>query len=139
MDRKEFLTLIGMSTGRIVLASCLGACNQQSVTPAPSPLTVDFTLNLNDAANAPLKNKGGFIYNQGVIVAQTTSGIYIAVASTCTHQGQSVNFQSSNNGFICYAHGSTFSSTGAVTNGPATYPLQQMKTTLTGTMLRVQS
>lgn len=139
MDRKEFLSLIGISAGGLVLASCMGACNGQFVTPAPTPLTIDFTLNLTDPANAPLKNKGGVLYNQGVIVAQTLTGIFIAVASSCTHQGQTVQFQSSNNGFVCYAHGSTFSTTGAVTNGPASYPLQQMKTTLTGNMLRVQS
>jgi len=139
MDRKEFLTLIGMTTGGLVLASCMGACNQNQVSPYSSPITVDFTLILTDPANAVLKNRGSYLITNGVIVAQTLTGTYIAVAAACTHQGQYVQYVSSSNSFYCNAHGSSFSNTGAVTGGPAPSNLQQMKTTLTGTSLRVQS
>ena len=139
MDRKEFLTLIGISTGGLVLASCMGACNQMGVSPTTTPLIVDFTLNLTDQANSTLKKKGGYLYSNGVIVAQTMAGGYIAVSAACTHQGQYVQYISSNNLFYCNAHSSSFSNTGAVTGGPAPSNLQQMKTTLIGTSLRVQS
>jgi len=139
MDRKEFLTLIGISTGGLVLASCMGACNKMGVSPTTTPLVVDFTLKLTDVANSALKNKGGFVYSNGVIVAQTMAGTYIAVAAACTHEGQYVQYNGTNNIFYCNAHNSSFSNTGAVTGGPAPSNLQQMKTTLIGTSLRVQS
>jgi cytochrome b6-f complex iron-sulfur subunit len=139
MDRKEFLTLIGITSGGLVLASCMGACNQLNVSPTSAPLVVDFTLILTDPANSALKNKGGYLYSNGVIVAQTMAGAYIAVAEACTHQGQYVQYVGTNNIFYCNAHGSYFSNTGAVTGGPAPSNLQQMKTTLIGSSLRIQS
>jgi cytochrome b6-f complex iron-sulfur subunit len=139
MDRKEFLTLIGFSTGGIILTSCLGACNQFQASPTVTPLVVDFTLNLSDPANSVLKNIGGYLINNGVIVAHATTGNYIAVAAACTHQGQNVQYITSSNSFYCFAHSSSFTNTGAVTGGPASANLQQMKTTLIGTSLRVQS
>ena len=78
------------------------------------------------------------IYNAGVIVAPAQTG-YVAVSSACTHQGSTVVFDSSANSFFCPAHGSRFSLTGGVINGPAASPLGSYKTTLTGTSLRVYS
>jgi len=135
MDRKEFLALVGLTAGGLVLASQLGSCQKNDTTP----LNVNFTLNLNDAANAALNTNGGYVINQGVIVARTTTRTYIAVAAACTHQGYTVAYQGSNNMFHCSAHGSNFSNTGSVINGPASSALQLFKTELKGTSLRVYS
>ncbi len=132
MDRKEFLALVGMSAGGLVLASCLGGCTKQTVN-------VDFTLDLSQSANAALNTNGGSLVKSGVIVARTLTGTYIAVASACTHEGVTVNYISSSNSFYCGGHGARFSSTGSVNNGPASVGLQQFKTTLTGNSLRVYS
>jgi len=135
MDRKEFLALIGLTAGGLVLASQLSSCQKTNTTP----LNVDFVLNLTDSANAALNTNGGYLFNQGVIVARTMTGAYIAVAAACTHQGRAVEYDGTNNMFHCPAHGSNFSNSGGVINGPASSPLQQFKTTLTGTLLRVNS
>ena len=135
MDRKEFLALIGLTAGGFVLASQLSSCQKTDT----SPLSVDFVLNLTDPANSALNTNGGYLFDQGVIVARTMSGTYIAVAAACTHQGRTVEYDGSNNMFHCPAHGSNFSNSGSVINGPASSPLQQMKTTLTGTSLLVYS
>ena len=47
------------------------------------------------------------------------------------------NIQANNNRFYCSGHGSLFSTTGAVLNGPAAAPLKQYKTTRTGNNLRI--
>lgn len=135
MDRKEFLALIGLTAGGFLLASQLDSCKKND----PSPVTVDFVLNLTDPANSELNNNGGYLVNQGVIVARTMTGTYIAVAAACTHKGYTVDYEGTYNQFHCSAHGSNFSSTGSVLNGPASTPLQQFKTELTGTSLRVHS
>jgi len=137
MDRKDFLKLTGMSVGAFVLASCLNSCKKSDNTPAT--LTVDFTLDLTQSANSALNNIGGFIYKDSVIVAKSTSGNFIAVAQTCTHQGTTVSYQSGSGEFHCPNHGSNFSETGSVINGPASSPLQKFNTTLTGNSLRVFS
>lgn len=137
MDRKEFMNLLGLSVGGMVVASCFGGCTNDSEDEEAA--TVDFTLDLNDSANTALKNNGGFLVRNGVIVAKTTAGAYIAVASACTHQGTTVQYQVNNSRFFCPNHGSNFSESGSVLNGPANRPLKQYSTQLTGTTLRVFS
>ena len=144
MERKEFINAIGMGTASLLLATCFGACSKGSTsdngvtgpTPTP-PSNVDFTLDLNQLSNANLANSGGFVYSNGVIVARTTTGSYIAVAMACTHQGTTLVYEGNNNRFYCNNHGSTFSNSGVVNNGPASTNLKQYTTTLTGNMLRV--
>jgi len=67
---------------------------------------VDFTIDLNSSQFSALKNQGGFVVTQGIIVALSTSGSYLAVSSRCPHEGVTVGYQSSSNQFICTAHNS---------------------------------
>lgn len=139
MDRKTFLSSIGLSAGTILIASCLGACSKDTVNneaPAPAP-AVDFTLDLTQPANAALNNAGGYVYSNGVIVAKTLAGAIIAVSQSCTHQGVTVQYQSDNNQFYCSGHGSAFSLTGAVKNGPANGALKQYTVSISGNSVRI--
>ncbi len=136
MDRKEFLTLFGAGAAAMLYTSCLNGC-QAADNPVTAPTNVNFTLNLTDPANASLNNDGGYVYNGGVIVARISTGNFVAVSAACTHQGQNVKYVSGK--FYCAAHGSSFSTSGARTAGPASSPLTQYKITLTGTSLRVYS
>lgn len=136
MDRKEFLSLVGATAGGALLASCFYSCKKND---SETDKAVDFTLDLNASSNAVLKNNGGFLVSNGVIVAKTTSGTYVAVASACTHQGTTVQYDSSNNRFHCPNHGSNFTPSGAVINGPAGSALKQYNTELNGNSLRVFS
>jgi cytochrome b6-f complex iron-sulfur subunit len=143
MERKEFLSLLGTGTAAFFAFGCLGGCGSKEADPQPGnqpgggTAKKDFTLNLNDAANSALKTPGNAVVSNGVIVAYTNAGSYIAVASTCTHQGGTVGYQAGSNNFVCPSHGSVFSATGGVTTGPATQALKQYSTTLTGNSLRV--
>jgi cytochrome b6-f complex iron-sulfur subunit len=153
MERKEFLSLLGTGTALVFGLGCLGSCGSKDSDPAPNPnpnptpnpnpgtgggsTKKDFTLNLDDAANSSLKTKGNALRSNGVIVAYTNAGTYIAVASTCTHEGGTVGYEAGANNFVCPNHGSAFSATGSVVNGPATQALKQYNTTLTGATLRV--
>ena len=145
MKRHEFIHLFGFGAA-MVLSGCLGSCTSKTdnATPAPSPgsNSIDFTLDLADPANARLNDPAfGYVYgaNGQVIVAKTTAGGYVALAAACTHQGTSVQFQPGSNGFICPNHGSQFSTSGTVLNGPASAPLRAYTVTQTGTKLRVTS
>ncbi|MDQ6812403.1 MAG: Rieske 2Fe-2S domain-containing protein [Bacteroidota bacterium] len=139
MNRKEFLSLIGFGTAGGALASCMGGCAKNVSSGTSAPANVDFTLDLTQAANAALLNNGGFIYKNGVIVAKTLAGAYIAVQQLCTHETVSVTYQASNHRFYCDGHGATFSEGGTVTGGPAPRPLTTYNTSLTANSLRVYS
>jgi cytochrome b6-f complex iron-sulfur subunit len=141
MERKEFLSLLGSSAASLSLLACLGGCtkNVDSTSGTTAPSGIDFTLDLSQSANAALTTNGGYLYKNGVIVARTEAGQYIAVQQTCTHESNSIMYQGNYSRFYCDRHGATFSESGAVTGGPAPRPLTQYKTTLNGTMLRVYS
>ena len=138
MDRKEFLSQVGAGAAALLVPACLGGLSGCSSTPAvPAPPTnVDFTL---DVSSGTLATKGGFLATQGLVVAYTNAGTYIAVSAACTHEGTTVQFIGSSNNFRCPNHGSTFNTTGAVTLGPASKALATYNTALNGTSLRVFS
>ena len=138
MERKEFLSLLGMGASSLVLG-CLAGCSKGQGISAAAPTNVDFTLDLTQAANARLNTNGGFIYSSGIIIARTLAGNYIAVSQTCTHQNFSVAYIASSNEFYCSAHGGTYSQTGKVISGPPPASLVQYNTSLNGNMLRVYS
>ena len=143
MDRKEFLTQLGLTSAAIFAGACLAGCSKEndgsSGGGSNPPTGVDFTINLADAANSALNTAGGYIYQSGIIIARTLSNNYIAVSQACTHQGTSVVFQGQNDRFFCPNHGATYSTTGAVTGGPAPSALKRYNTSLSGTNLRVFS
>jgi cytochrome b6-f complex iron-sulfur subunit len=143
MERKEFLSLIGLGSASAFAAVCMGGCaksagaNSSSVTPAPT--NVNITLDLTQTANAALTTSGGYIYTGGIIVAKTMAGNYIAVSQSCTHEGATIRYEGANQRFYCASHGATFSNTGAVTGGPANTSLKQYSTSLNGNILTVSS
>jgi cytochrome b6-f complex iron-sulfur subunit len=139
MNRKAFLTLIGSGPASVAVAFCLGACAKNLSSGTTAPTNVDFTLDLNESGNTPLLSTGGFVYRNGVIVARTISGTYIAVQQVCTHENVTMVYQGTSRRFYCDGHGATFSETGVVTGGPAPQALQTYVTSLTGNSLRVHS
>lgn len=143
MKRNEFLSVLGISAGTIMFIPYLTSCSKSSMDTTPSTpgggggVPVDFTLDLTAPANADLNNNGGSLLKSGVIVARTSNGDFIAVASACTHEGFTLVFEGANARFHCNNHGSNFGTTGSVINGPASVSLKKYNTTLTGTSLRV--
>jgi len=139
MDRREFLSILGVGGVAAACSYCLAGCtNPNAGSNIMAPTNVDFTLDLTNSAYAALRNVGGYVYNAGIIVAHASTG-YVAVSYACTHQGTTVIFDASTSTFFCPAHGSRFALSGGVINGPAGSPLGSYKTTLTGNSLRVYS
>lgn len=135
MNRKQFISLLAVGSATTAISASLVSCAQNN---SLAPTNVDFTIDLNNSAFAPLKTNGGSIYKGGVIVARTSSGGFLAFSQYCTHAGCTVNFDGVN-AFDCYCHGSVFNSSGNPVQGPAPSALTKYKTLLTGTSLRVYS
>ena len=138
MDRKEFLSQIGLGAAGMVLFGCLGGCEKENGVPS-APKNVNITLDLTASANADLLTAGGHIYTNGIIVAQATNGDYLAVSQACTHEGYTVEFDSASTRFHCKLHNSWFSSTGSVISGQASSSLTQYTVTKTGNTLTIKS
>ena len=125
MNRKEFFSKVGFGAALLLVPSCIGgltsSCSSDGNTSNP-PSNVDFTV---DTTTGSLANNGGFMVQNGIIIARTLAGTFLAVSSACTHEGTSVNFSAPGNEFICPNHNAKFNSTGVVTRGPATRNLTQ--------------
>ncbi len=140
MDRKDFLSQVGVGAAAFLAPICLGGiagCGKSSKESTPSaPSNVDFTL---DVSSGALASNGGYLVSQGILVARTNSGTFLAVSAACTHEGTSVTYNAANNNFVCPNHGAKFSSSGMVTLGPATTNLKSYNTSLTNSTLRIYS
>jgi cytochrome b6-f complex iron-sulfur subunit len=137
MERRQFFSYISLGAASLVVSKSLISCAKDNTSPG-SPQTVDFTLDLNNSSYSALKNRGGSLYHNSVVIVHTNSDQFVALSQICTHQSCTVEFDGSS-GLQCPCHGSTFALSGAVTGGPAPSALKSYKTSLSGTSLRVYS
>lgn len=137
MERAEFLNKMGLGAMFALTATCLGSCSKDANTPSGP---VDFTLNLNDAANAALASTGGFVIQNGVVIAKTGGSTYAAATVICSHEGErQITYRANNSQWYCTAHGASFDINGNGLNSNGSRGLTIYKTSLSGTSLRVYS
>ena len=149
MESKDFIEQVGLSGAAILIFGCMQSCsksdgpstntNNGAGSGGNNTSTVDFSIDISKSPYDALKNIGGFYVDTvtNIIIVKTTASEIIAVSAICTHQQSSITYQANNNRLYCAAHGSVFTTTGAVTTGPATTALKKYQTSLTGTILRV--
>lgn len=147
MERHEFISKLGIGL-MVACAGCsLVSCGSKSsdptvggATPPPAKGTGNlFTLDLDN----DLKDIGQSTVAQGVIVVRIAAGntadAFTAVQVSCTHRGTAIGYNSGQGIFICPAHGSEFSKTGAVVMGPASAALQKYNVAIDGSTLTVSA
>jgi cytochrome b6-f complex iron-sulfur subunit len=142
MNRRDSIQKFVLGGTMLVLApSILESCSKNSSTdpgggnntpPAGTKITIDLTL----PENAALNTAGGSKIVQTILVIYTGTN-YAALTSICTHQGNTVGYNSSSGNILCPAHGSQFTITGSVVNGPAASPLQSYPISKVGNILTI--
>lgn len=130
MKRRKFL--VQAATPFLVFCA---SCGKSGDTPRKD--TIDFMIDLNN----DLLAIGSSIVRSGVIVVRRNTGnligSFIAFQVECTHAANPIVWNQAQQQFNCNLHGSIFSSTGAVVNGPANRSLQPYNLQLNGTQLRI--
>jgi cytochrome b6-f complex iron-sulfur subunit len=122
----------------VLAPSILESCTKGSSTDIGgmvSPGRID--LELSSPQNSALNNAGGWLIVQNTIIINTGSGTYSALSSICTHQGCSVEYNSTTGNVQCPCHGSEFATTGSVVKGPAASPLQKFPVSVSGNILTI--
>ena len=132
----------------VSIASLLQGCGGSPTsadTTAPSLSTVNAsvssgTITLNVDASSPLSSVGSAALVQtssgNFLVSHSAVDTFVALTAVCTHEGCTVSgFQ--NDRYVCPCHGSQFTTSGAVAQGPASSPLRQFTTRLSGTALTI--
>ncbi|MBN1129302.1 MAG: Rieske (2Fe-2S) protein [Chitinispirillaceae bacterium] len=138
LSRRKFCaTTFGASFG----LAAAGVLNEaHAVFGSAHEVTIDLTLNVNSA----LTRVGGAMYvtlptnNDKMIVVRNSSTQVSAFTSVCTHEGCQVNLPV-NGVATCPCHGSRYSDTGTLIQGPAPTSLRRYFTQLQGNFIYIDS
>lgn len=143
MERKAFLKSVGAGAAFALTYGCLGSCSKEVSIPfiAPTgsdlpPDTALFSIDLTAPEAINLREEGGFIIREEIVVAQSLSGTYLAATVVCTHESRKeVIFQ--NNEFNCTAHGARYDQSGNGLNDFGKKGLKIYKTLLEEDILTI--
>lgn len=141
MNRSEFLKTLGTGSVAVCAACGMISCSDDSVEPAPTG-SLDITINIEESPYVSLKNVGGSVIKDDLIIARTGTDTFVALSKSCTHAGVTVNYDHSDSKFLCsppQGHGSQFATNGTVIEGPANRPLTKYKTAFSSPNLRIFS
>jgi cytochrome b6-f complex iron-sulfur subunit len=109
-----------------------GGTTSGGITINSSSVAID----LRQVAN--LNTAGGWILIvDAKMLVINTGGGFSALTSVCTHSGCDRSWSLSNNQFLCSCHGSRFTTTGAVVQGPANRPLSSFSNSRSGDILTI--
>ena len=131
-SRRQFLQVIPVSLGCGALASALGGCDVGASVDGSVEVTGGQAVASFAQFPALATVGGGVVVSAGgvpVAIIRTASDAVVALSAVCTHAGCTVGY-AGNQSLHCPCHGSSFSSTGAVTAGPASRPLERIAATL---------
>lgn len=160
MKRREFVNFVGLGMLATSLPVAIAACNpkdtvsdissdasedkptEEAKAPAASeaPRADGFTVagTVVDLDSKGSLNKKGLPVGAVVIIRDPASmENVIALNAKCTHQGCTVDWTGDE--FYCACHGSTFSTDGTATVGPAVRPLEAYEATIEGETVLVKA
>jgi nitrite reductase/ring-hydroxylating ferredoxin subunit len=144
MNRKEFLKTLGAGAAFAITFSCLGGCTNDNGDIFPEEIAIDpdpvtgalLTLDLSAASSSALKNNGGYLVKNKIVVARDLSGNYVAATVRCSHEPRDkVTFR--NNEYYCTEHGARFNTAGSGLNSKGSKNLTTYRTSLDGNTLSV--
>jgi len=95
-------------------------------------VTVDAGSPLSAVGSAALVQSSSGLF----LVAHTGPDTFTAVTATCTHEACTITGLSGSS-YVCPCHGSRFSTSGAVLNGPATRSLRTFATRVANNVLSI--
>jgi Rieske Fe-S protein len=148
-SRREFCShAISLVTIASLIEGCGGGGNGSPTSPGggsnvPQLATINATesfgtVTVNVGSGSPLSTSGSAALVQAggrsFLVVRIAENSFNALTAVCTHEQNLITGFSSGR-FVCPAHGSQFSTSGAVQNGPATRPLQSFPTQFTNGVL----
>lgn len=138
INRRKFIeksgNLLLTSAGVTLFVSLLASCGKDSnpTGPGDNGETEEKTSVVNLSENQTLQQVGGFktfqLGSVPVILFRVNDTTFKTLSRVCTHQGCTIDWQSSNNKFNCACHGSQFDKDGNVLQGPANRSLANFRT-----------
>ncbi|MBF2080040.1 MAG: ubiquinol-cytochrome c reductase iron-sulfur subunit [Synechococcales cyanobacterium T60_A2020_003] len=134
MDRREFLTWIGVGSLATSLPIAIAACapestsSDTSASPSADGEVVGTVSELS--RDRPILREDTAL--GAVMVIQDANNTAIAVNPTCPHAGCMVDWKAAQNLFVCPCHNSQFGPDGSLVQGPSTKPLASYAVSVEG-------
>ena len=126
VSRRDFLGRVALVAGAFIAAGCASTSDVTGVSTGPlagGPITLKVSDYAGLAAvGQPVEIRTVSGASSGIAAVRTSASSFIALGMACTHEGTKVNIVGQ--AFDCPNHGARFSSTGAVTLGPANRALE---------------
>jgi nitrite reductase/ring-hydroxylating ferredoxin subunit len=147
VDRRQFCTQACQIVSIATMGSLFQGCGGSSTSPDSAPLlpvinagVVSGVVTFAVDASSPLASVGGAALVQAstgnFLVSRTAQDAFTALTAICTHEGCTVNgFQSPS--YVCNCHGSKYSTSGSVVQGPATSPLRAFTARFSNNVLTI--
>ena len=148
MDRRTFLTWVGVGGIASSLPVAIAACSDKtttnetalnSTTPASAARSDGFqavgALDSKGELDVPKFASGPLL----VIRNPASPESLVAVNPTCTHKACPVTWQAEQQVFFCACHDSKFAADGKALQGPATEPLKTYEAKLEGNTVLVKT
>ena len=139
INRRNFLCgalLTALGTSSALVESAQAATGVKTLSNGTVEVTLASVKSLGKVGGVALL---GDVNGVPAALVRTGTNKYVALNLHCTHAGVTVTPESG--GFHCTpqrgGHGSRFSATGAVTNGPASAPLKKLNVKVSGNKVLV--
>ena len=142
MERKDFIQKLAIGgsillTAPVLLNSCSDGTDDVMDDADDDTDDDGITVDLTNDDFSELGTVGGYAYTGNIIVIRSGDNSYLAFSKICTHQGCDVTYNHSEGELPCPCHGSVFSTSGAVLEGPASSGLKQYSVTKEGDILTI--
>jgi cytochrome b6-f complex iron-sulfur subunit len=145
--RREFCLRACQAASLLTLGAVVPACGGSTTSPSSAPplpsvsgTLVGRTLTITVDAASPLAAVGGAatvtVSTGTYLVARTAQSAFTTVTAVCTHEGCAVS-GFANSLYVCPCHGSEFSTSGAVVQGPAASALRQFPTAFANSIVTI--
>ena len=146
LTRRTFCVQAYGAVSLAALGSILTGCGGSPTSPsAPSLPTINASVangvaSISIDSASPLAAVGGAALVQSTsgmfLVARTAQNAFTALTAICTHEGCTVSgFE--NQTYVCPCHGSRYSTSGTVINGPAPSSLRSFPTQFNNNVLTI--
>ena len=139
MNRRELIKNVTAGTITLfVVPAAFTSCEKDPIDPDDNndPDNTTLTIDLTASKYSNLGSEGGFVKEGDIIIINTGDG-FIALSNICTHQGCKVSYDPGNDNLPCPCHGSVYSTSGSVLQGPADAPLKKYELAQEGDILTI--
>jgi cytochrome b6-f complex iron-sulfur subunit len=146
-SRREFCARTCQAVSLLALGAVIPGCGGSSTSPSSAPplpsvsgTLVNRTLTIAVDAASPLAAVGSAamvtVSTGTYLVAHTAQTTFTTVTAVCTHEACAVT-GFANALYVCPCHGSEFSTSGAVVQGPAVSALRQFPTSFLNNLVTI--